>query len=348
MATMSLSSTSADPGPQQNAPQCRSKAPVFVVGCPRSGTTYLYYLLLSAGNFVVYKTESEVFHTLEPCFGDLSRLHNRKQLFDSWTKSRLFAATGLEKKPLEDRIMQECQNGGDFLRLVMGEMACQQGVERWAECTPDHLLYLARIHQTLPHALVIHIIRDARDVALSMEKQGWPQKVPWDSSARRMAAGLYWEWVVREGAKAGRQLGANYMELRYEDLVANPSGVLAQIGAFIGQKLDYDEIRRVGLGAVGSPNTSFREEPGKNGNNGFGPVGRWRKLFSKQELSRFEKLVGPTLQELGYRLEAEESKADLLAMFMRAQYQAFFRTKFFLRNKMPIGRLFITRDLSWI
>jgi LPS sulfotransferase NodH len=330
---------------ERNDARCQSKAPVFVVGCPRSGTTYLYYLLLSAGNFAIYRSESEIFHLLEPRFGDLSIPHNRKRMFDAWAKTYLFKATGLAKESLEDRIMRECRNGGDFLRIVMEEIAGQQGVERWAECTPDHILYLDRIHETLPDALMIHIVRDARDVAVSMEKQGWPKQLPWDSGTRRNAAGLYWEWMVQAGRKAGMHLGPNYLEVRYEDLMADPASILEEIGEFIGQNLDYEEIKRTGIGAVSKPNTSFQQEPGTNG---FNPVGRWRKLLSKEELSRFEKLVGHTLREFGYPLEGEENRADFTAAFIRTQYRAFFRSKFFLRTKTPIGRMLITRDLSWI
>ena len=64
------------------------------------------------------------------------------------------------------------------MRIVMGEMARQQGVERWADCTPDHLLYLAEIKKAIPEALVIHILRDGRDVALSLDKQRWIRPFP--------------------------------------------------------------------------------------------------------------------------------------------------------------------------
>src|SRR5580704_9034709 len=104
----------------------RSKAPVFVLGCGRSGTTLLYHMLLSAGNFAVYRTESNAINLLEPRFGDLSiRRHKAK-------------------------LMAECRNGGDFLRTIMGEIARLQNVERWADCTPEHLLHLARIKATIP------------------------------------------------------------------------------------------------------------------------------------------------------------------------------------------------------
>ena len=75
--------------------------------------------------------------------------------------------------------MAECRNGGDFLRIVMEEMCRKQGVERWAETTPDHLLYISWIKETIPDALVIHVIRDGRDVALSWEKKGQIRRLPW-------------------------------------------------------------------------------------------------------------------------------------------------------------------------
>src|SRR5438445_5502651 len=52
-------------------PRSRGKAPVFVLGCGRSGTTLLYHMLLSSGNFAIYRTESNVINLLEPRFGDL-------------------------------------------------------------------------------------------------------------------------------------------------------------------------------------------------------------------------------------------------------------------------------------
>jgi len=326
-----------------SAPSLRGEAPVFVLGCPRSGTTYLYHVLLSAGNFAIYRAESEVFHLLEPRFGDLSIAANKKRLLRAWSKSRLFTATGLAMEPLGETIMRECHNGGDFLRIVMEEMARQQGVQRWAECTPDHLLYLSRIRQTIPNALVIHIIRDGRDVALSMEKQEYPKRLPWDRSRGRMAAGLYWEWIVQKGRQDGAKLGSNYTEVRYEELIGKPREVLARLSAFIDQKLDYDEIQKVGIGSVSRPNTSFQEESGA-GN--FDPIGRWRKLYSPEETARFEGLVGDGLLEFGYPLESKAATKAPGVSAIRWQYRAYFELKFRLRTKTPLARFLVTQDFS--
>ena len=185
----------------------RSKAPVFVLGCPRSGTTVLYHMLLSAGNFAVYRAESNVFSVLQPRFGDLRLERNRRELLQYWLKSKLFQVSGLDASAIRDKILRDSHGAGDFLRIVMEETARVQGVERWADSTPDHLLYMREIKREIPDALFVHIIRDGRDVALSYAKQGWAYPFPWDRNQQLAVAGLYWEWIVRKGRKFGRELG---------------------------------------------------------------------------------------------------------------------------------------------
>src|SRR5271155_3203661 len=119
----------------------RGKAPVFVVGCPRSGTTLLYNMLLSSGDFAVYLAESNVFNLLVPRFGDLSIRANREKLINAWLESKLFRASFLDEREIRDKLSTEWSNGGDFLGIVMGEMARAQGVRRWADNSPEELLH---------------------------------------------------------------------------------------------------------------------------------------------------------------------------------------------------------------
>jgi hypothetical protein len=332
--------------PKTHSPS-RSKAPVFVIGCGRSGTTLLYHMILSAGNFAVYRTESNVINLLEPRFGDLSKQRNKERLLKAWYDSRLYALSGLDRQKISAKVMAECRNGGDFLRIIMEEMAREQGVERWAECTPEHLLYMDRIKKTIPEALIVHIIRDGRDVALSMEKGNWIRPFPWQKEQRLAVSGLYWEWMIQEGRKSGRKLGADYTEVRFEDLVIEPRETLARLGQFIDHDLDYDRIRQVGIGSVSEPNTSFK--PGPNEGK-FNPVGRWKDKLSPADLGTFEGLVGGTLEELGYPLATKDwdslQKARLETM--RAVYRAYFNSKLWLKTKTPLGKLMTTRNLSWV
>ena len=167
-----------------------AKGPVFVLGCPRSGTTVLYHMLLSAGNFAIYRAESNVFSVLVPRFGNFRSEQNRRRLMRYWLQSKLFQVSGLDAKQIEDRIMRDCRSGGDFLRILMESVAAKQGMSRWADCTPDHLLYLDEIRHQVPDAHIIHIIRDGRDVALSYVKQGWSYPMPWDRAENLSGRGI--------------------------------------------------------------------------------------------------------------------------------------------------------------
>lgn len=330
-----------------NCGTARRDAPVFVIGCGRSGTTLLYHMILSAGDFAVYRTESNAINLLEPRFGDLNIRRNRERLMKAWLDSKLFAVSGLDAEEIRSKVLANCTNGGNFLRIVMEEIARKQGVRRWADCTPEHLLHLPRIKETIPDALIIHIIRDGRDVALSTEKQGYIKPLPWDRTPHTMVAGLYWEWIVNRGRNDGHDLGRDYIEVHFEDLVSDPPKVLARLGEFIDHDLSYDRILKVGIGSVSEPNTSFKDNSeGKN----FSPVGRWREKFSVRDLAMFEALVGGTMTELGYSLATTDrnllKRADLRRM--RAMYHTYFDSKLYLKAQTALGHLFVTRDLSWL
>jgi Sulfotransferase family len=326
--------------PSPGAPAKIMKSPVFIVGSPRSGTTLLYHMLLSAGGFAVYLTESKVFDLVFPQFADLSAKENRRKAFDLWSQSKLFTLTGLDRAHVERRILDECRTGGDFLRIVMEEMARNQNVERWAENTPEHILYLARIKNEIPDALVIHMIRDGRDVALSLEKKGWVQPFPWDQNRRTVVAGLYWEWLLDKGREYQKSIGLDYMEVRYEALIDQPVETLAQISRFIGQDLDYERIQRVGIGSVSEPNTSFEKE---SQSGAFGPVGRWRKGIPPGELAALEEWIGPTLQKLGYPVTPSEPSRERKSSWpgMRATYRCYWNLKLWVKTETPFGRMFV-------
>jgi LPS sulfotransferase NodH len=312
------------------------KRPVFILGSPRSGTTLLYHMLLSAGGFAVYRSESKVFDLLAPRFGDLRRAKNKLKMLDLWFQTRMFGISEVNPESLRTKILADCNNAGDFLRIFMEEIAVAQNVDRWAECTPEHLQYLSRIRREVPDALFVHIIRDGRDVALSLQKQGWVQPFRWDRQKNLLVAGLFWEWMVRKGRRFGRSLGADYEEVHYEDLLADPRSTLARIGGFIDHDLDYDRIQRVAIGSVSEPNTSFRSEVQAS----FRPVGRWRDVFPSKELAAFECLVGAFLRELNYALAAHNLAENVAALKrMRTLYRLFWNAKLAIKVNTPLGRI---------
>ena len=174
------------------------KPPVFTVGCPRSGTSYLYHLLLSAGGFAEFRTQMNFYDVLEPIYGDLGSRRHKQRMMKEWLGSKAFQASKLDAAELERKVMAECHGGSDFLRIVMEEVSRAQGVDRWVDSTPTNAPHMLRIKRDLPDAKFIHIIRDPRDVVLSLDKRGWTRPLPWDQENRLPAAGVYWEWIVRK------------------------------------------------------------------------------------------------------------------------------------------------------
>ena len=127
-------------------------------------------MLLSAGGFALYLGESSIFNLLAPRFGNLAVLENRRKMLSVWLGSTLFRISGLQRTDVESKILDQCSNPGDFLRIVMDEMTRQQGAQRWAGNAPEEILHLWQIKETVPDALVIHMIRDGRDVCLSLSQ----------------------------------------------------------------------------------------------------------------------------------------------------------------------------------
>lgn len=319
----------------------RAKAPVFVLGSPRSGTTFLYNTILSSGNFAVYFAESNVFYQIAPAFGDLRLRANRSQLLDAWLQSDYFKRTGLQPDEIREKILSDCRNAGDFLRIFMGRIAQNQGVERWAENTPNHLLQIPEIKATIPNALIVHIIRDGRDVAMSLNRlaEGGPgRRFSWDKEHGLSVAGLYWEWIVRKGRKYGRRIGPDYLEIRYEDLVQRPQETLKVLGEFIHHDLDYERIQKNAIGAVKTPNSSFKDATRQEA---FNPIGRWKGL-SGPEAARLQALLRPLLQELGYEVDPS-AHLDFTSCRLRAFYHFYREMKEGLK-RTSFGSSLVCKD----
>jgi Sulfotransferase family len=308
------------------------------MGCHRSGTNLLYDMLLSAGRFAIYRGILPVFETLIPRFGPLEVRENREKLLDTWLRSKGFRRTGVDRELLSSRILNEARNGGDFIRVVMESVAESQAAPRWAVYDPDNVLHVERLKASIPNALFLHIIRDGRDIALSLKKMGGFTPLPWDreGTSSLVATALYWEWMVRNGRERGLRFPGDYLEVRYEDLVTHPKETLQKVGKFLDHDLDYDRIQSAGLGRLSETNSSFREERSEKIN----PLERWKERLSHDEVAAIEASVGKFLEEVGYSLSLpqRERQPGPRQWGKRALYHNFLNAKTWLKQNTPAGR----------
>jgi hypothetical protein len=316
---------------------CKSDAterkwrPVFVIGCHRSGTNLLYDTLLSAGGFAVYRGYLPALRLLIRRFGSLENLHSRGQIVDKWIQSEGFARAGLQAGPLSSKLLAECRNEGDFVRIVMDEVARTQGVRRWAVYDPDGVLYLDQIKRDIADALFVHIVRDGRDVALSLVKMGGFRPFPWDRKPRGLLeSACYWNWMVQKGRKHGAEFPRDYLEVRFEELVTEPRAVLARLENFLEHDLDYARIQERRLGRLRESNSAFRGDGDKEAQN---PIKRWVKL-PHQQLVTLENLIGPGLQQFGYPLgmDTKRRRVGLMGHCLALLYPYFLSAKLWFKS----------------
>jgi hypothetical protein len=319
------------------------KRPVFVVGCPRSGTTLLYSMLVAAGGFAVYRKET-YFYDLLPKFSRLAPRLARDEFAAKFLQGYLGKVPGFDVEPFVRDALDRCTDLCRFLPVLMTDLARAQGMDRWLEATPVHVLHLDVIRELVPDALFVHIVRDGRDCAISNAGQQWVPVFPWDRHQRLAAAALFWRRLVRHGRAFGRAHAADYLEVRFEDLVTDPRPTLDTLGRFLDHHLDYDRIRQNPVHSLKRPNTSFREEAELSV---FNPVGRWRETCPPEQLALCEQLVGDLLQELGYPLTTRDrSRFSARAALMRCTYLPYFAARHWLKAHSPLGRL-LTSTAVW-
>src|SRR5208282_3293796 len=310
------------------------------MGCHRSGTNLLYDMLLSSGGFAIHRGFLPLYKILIPRFGSMKSRMNLKKILQTWLRSKGFRRTGLDAEQLSARILDECRNGGDFIRAVMDSVAQSQHMQRWVLYDPDNVLHVERVKRDIPNALFVHIIRDGRDIALSLQKMGGFTPLPWDRGQTQslVATSLYWEWMVRRGRDNGGKFLSDYIEIRYEDLITKPRETLGKLGGFIDHDLDYDRIQRAALGRLSETNSSFREEGAKEKIN---PLGRWRDRLAHADVAAIEATVGDCLQDNGYELSLPEAerRRSLRQLWMRGMYPTFLGSKLWLKLHTPAGRL---------
>jgi len=199
-------------------------APIFIVGMGRSGTTLLR-LMLSA-HPRIYITHETSFYAWESTY---SRRKARGDFLDYYFQSSSFRWLDLH----QDRILAGLRSPlprdrvKDAFTAIMREKAADYGRVRFGDKTPAHAFYLKRIFEDYPEARVIHIVRDPRLVAASL------LKMPWGSRSLFCNAALC-DIVWRVVQKYHNRI----LEIRLEDLVANPRQVMSGVLDYVGEPWD--------------------------------------------------------------------------------------------------------------
>lgn len=186
---------------------------IFLVGAPRSGTTWLHQLLAVHPD-VATSGESHVF-----CEGFATLFANHDDV-----DAHMNLSTWVSRAEL----LQLTRSFVDGLFTTVRDRS-RPGATHVLDKTPNHRPHAALLGEVYPDATFVHIVRDGRDMASSAHSL-WSS---WGSDYRGIgdAAGIWAGAITDIREHLG---GLGYHEVRYEDLVAAPiehlTGVLDAIG----------------------------------------------------------------------------------------------------------------------
>ncbi|HEU5279210.1 MAG TPA: sulfotransferase [Gaiellaceae bacterium] len=304
--------------------------PLLVLGVRRSGTTLLRVMLDRHSDLAVPDESYFV--------PQLADRHLRTVDPDEFVDDLRRIDTLVEWDVPLDEVRARLSEGmptGAAIATVYAVYAEQRGKRRWGDKTPMYMQNLRLLERLFPDALFVHLIRDGRDAALSFLSM--PRGLMTETWMQPRTVGDFaaqWRTEIRGARRLGRRVGPDrYLEVRYEELVADVESVLRRIADFAG--LPYEPTMADYAGNVdvsAKPHQQSLTRPPTAG------LRDWRLQMPPEDVGAFDRVAGDLLAELGYEVH---ERPDAAGRLRRASYRsraAGWRAASFALRRSPLWR----------
>jgi omega-hydroxy-beta-dihydromenaquinone-9 sulfotransferase len=292
-------------------------------GCHRSGTTILYETIAQHPDLAHFTNASSLVpqtpiltNQLLRLFGDL--LNPIERFVEDGLKiSYNTPSEGIRIWELcgtinGDYCLDEAYDNPEmaaYLKQTIQTHLKYFGKQRFLNKNPDNSTRIRYLNKLFPDAYFIHIVRDGRAVCHSLLKfrqaaseffgpehrhatsgvkvKAWGEIAEYWHSDPVRSAGVLWQAVI-ETLAHDRQFIApdRYLEIRYEDFVAQPMGYLQKISQFCELRWD-DEIQTILEQATHPISLSGRNEA-------------WKNSLKTEDCDRLMDIIGEKMREYGY------------------------------------------------
>lgn len=260
------------------------KKPIFIVGCPRSGTTVLGRCL-AAHPKLGGSDESLFLLMLWIIFNDMHQGDNKR----NYAPLKNFLST----KGLIENI--RCFSDNVFASLMK-----KQKKGEYVDHTPWYVLLAPFINAIYPDAFFIHIIRDGRKVVRSLS-YSYKKGFRWAGKDVKERTQL-WVNLVNHGLNIKKFLPDRYLEIKYENFYEYPVQTIENIFDFIKLRHDKRVLKPLNTahadpvtkGVAVNPN-HFKikdKQPYRQIDMG------WPKEFTIKDKKDFLKIGGPLMRKL--------------------------------------------------
>ena len=266
--------------------------PVFVVGVPRSGTTWVQRMLAM---------HPEAWALLETYM--FSRQVGLGALLRSLPQPTPEQGIDLPPPGL-GRIFSRDELVAELRAIAERWLARGSDGSRFVvEKTPWHLSDLELIAEVLTEARFVHVIRDGRDVAVSVAaaRSTWSRFAQTSGAQTvREIAGL-WSDAMLERERWQLSIGERLLEVRYEEVRADPAEACRHL--FAHCRMPHDE--RLVTEAVRATELDRSVRPPREDRAvRSGLIGQWRDRFGVRDGWSFERRAGEALRATGYEPDA--------------------------------------------
>jgi hypothetical protein len=284
--------------------------PIFIVGTERSGSNLLR-LLLNELDGVCVPHPPHLMRDLTPVigrYGDLDRDENFLRLirdaiklvelhFAPWP-FKLDEAAALLEAPKRDLY--------SVYAAIYEQYRLHRGKRRWA-CKSTFMIH--QVDEVLKHHRAprfIHLVRDARDVAVSARTSVFCHYHPYfvaDLWRREQSLGL---------EAAGRLTPETWFTLRYEDLIQDPARMMKAVCAFLNEPYRDDLLR-----FFEKSEAKELSQLSRSWENVARPIiaanrEKFRTSLAAEDIALIETVAGPVMREFGYATETDGPKPGTL------------------------------------
>jgi Sulfotransferase family len=263
--------------------------PVFVGGCPRSGTTLLGAMLGHGPELLTVPEALFKFNLLPRLIGDDGRVDTEDALAllakdDFFQRWRVEPSNNLPPRVSATELV-------DRLVEAFGRKTGKPNPTVWVDHTPGNIRYSASVSRMYPAGRFLNLVRDGRAVAASVLPLDWGPNTIAD-------AARWWAMHIGVGLAAERALGPErVLSVRYEDIVRNPKLSLPKICSFLD--IPYDERM---IDSRDYDARAFTAIDQRLANRPPDPARAfaWEHLLSQSQVEMFEHLTWELLDLLGY------------------------------------------------
>ena len=227
------------------------KAPIFIVGSPRAGTTYLRKILEKHPDILTFPGETHILTNFNVTLNEYLKKFEAENDFDKLIMSVISAFNygndcaaifadrkrypldvKLEYEDLKKLNYIEVKNRYDAFNSYVTYTAARENKTRWVEKTQSNIHNISEIIKRFPNALFIEIYRDPRAVYYSWlhaKQLYFRQSTVFDFIHR-------WKSAINDGLKYSKQFSSQCYKIKYENLIENPEHEIKELCKFLSEE----------------------------------------------------------------------------------------------------------------